>query len=201
MTTGKKIKYALWLVLAIVIAGFLCYNLPRTDVVQITGTDTKYTGKSGSSKITTDRAGKQGGGKIQIQDVRFINAITREGNIRVFRNEDTGWGWPPYFKFDSADVTAQAQSFLETNPKPWVLVRYYGWRIQMLSMFPNAVSMRSVEKTYNHLPIFNIVFLLLLTGVTIFGVTAFRRFVRRIKARFGKKTPGSPSGGSTGTRR
>jgi len=188
MTIGKKIKIALWLVLAIVIAGFLCYNLPRTDVVQITGTDTKYTGKSGSGQIRTDTASKSGTGKIQIQDVRFINTVNSNEKIRVFRNEDTGWGWPPYFKFNSADVTAQAQAFLETTPKPWVLVRYYGWRINMLSMFPNAISMRSVDKAYSHFPLFNIVFLAVLIGLTIFVIIKFRRFSRRLKERFGKKS-------------
>jgi len=192
MSTGKKIKFALWLVLAIIIAGFLCYNLPRTDVVQITGTDTKYTGKSGSGKISTDTA-KKGGGKIQIQDVRFINTISRNGKIRVFRNEDTGWGWPPYFKFNSADVTAQAQAFLETDPKPWVLVRYYGWRINMFSMFPNAISLRTVDKSYSHFPLFNIVLLVTLAGATIFAVIKFRRFKRRFKERFGKTPSDSPS--------
>jgi len=29
---------------------------------------------------------------------------------RVFRNEDTGWGFPFYFKFNSADLQAVAQS-------------------------------------------------------------------------------------------
>jgi len=197
MSTGKKIKFAFWVVLAVIIAGFLCYNLPRTDVIQVTGTDTKYTGKSGSGKISTDSTGKGGGGKIQIQDVRFINTISRKGKIRVFRNEDTGWGWPPYFKFNSADVAAQAQAFLETEPKPWVLVRYYRWRINMFSMFPNAISLRTVDKAYSHLPLFNIVFLVALAGITIFVVIRFRRFKRRLRERFGKKSSEPSAKGSS----
>jgi len=191
MSTGKKIKFAFWVVLAVIIAGFLCYNLPRTDVVQVTGTDTKYTGKSGSGKISTDSTGKGGGGKIQIQAVRYINTISRKGKIRVFRNEDTGWGWPPYLKFNSADVTAQNRT--ETVGPG----RYYGWRINMFSMFPNAISLRTVDKAYSHLPLFNIVFLVALAGITIFVVIRFRRFKRRLRERFGKKSSEPSAKGSS----
>ena len=77
----------------------------------------------------------------------------------MYRNEDTGWGWPPYFKFNSADVTAQAQSLAGETEKSWVLVTYYGWRVTLLSHFPNAIGLEKVNKDYRHLPLFNIFFL------------------------------------------
>ena len=70
------------------------------------------------------------------RDVRFINAVTETGATRVYRNEDTGWGFPPYLKFDSADITAQSQDLAGRNA--WVLVEHYGWRIR----FPVDVPQR-----------------------------------------------------------
>ena len=101
-------------------------------------------------------------------DVRYINSLSLDGKVMVFRNEDTGWGWPPYFKFDSADLTAQAQAFSISEEKPWVLVKYYGWRIRIFSMFPNAVSLKKVDKDYTHIPLFNIIFFIILIILGIF---------------------------------
>jgi len=167
MKTLQIVKYSL---LALVAAGaiaFLHYNLPRTDVVQITGTDVKR----------IDRGGKDSG--TQTRDVRYLNAVTRSEKVRVFRNEDTGWGWPPYFKFHSADLTAKAQTIMQDSDKPWVRVRYYGWRITILSLFPNAVSIKVVDKDYNHIPAFNIIFLTSLAIAIFFLV----RFVRGLGGR------------------
>ena len=38
----------------------------------------------------------------------FIQTIKKNGKPMVYRNEDTGWGWPPYFKFDTANLQADA---------------------------------------------------------------------------------------------
>ena len=99
------------------------------------------------------------GGAIIVGPQTFVRfcirfAISKEF---VFKNEDTGWGWPPYFKFNSADVTAEAQAFATDKEKPWVLVKYYGWRFTMFSMFPNVLDLKKVGKTYTHVPVFNIV--------------------------------------------
>ena len=104
----------------------------------------------------------------------------------VFRNEDTGWGWPPYFKFNSADLTAQAQAYASGPEKPWVLVKYYGWRLRIFSVFPNAVSLRTVDRDYSHFPLFNIVFISLLL-VAVFIVW---RKVRKLLA--GRRRPDKP---------
>ena len=45
--------------------------------------------------------------------------------MRVFRNEDTGWGWPFYFKFNAADVQAKAKSM--EFEKRLAIITSYGW--------------------------------------------------------------------------
>jgi len=183
METKTKIKWISLSIIAVLIIGFLHYNLMRTDVVYITGTDTTRMDKN-----KKDASPKKSSGTISItRDVRYINTITRKDKIKVFRNEDTGWGWPPYFKFDSADITAEAHSAASKNPKPWVLVKYYGWRIHMLSMFPNIISMKVVDKDYNHFPLFNIVVLSLIFGGTYYLVKKLKGFKASTKRRFSKK--------------
>ena len=64
----------------------------------------------------------------------------------VYRNEDTGWFWPPYFKWDSATLQAEAANLRSTSAAPeWVAITHYGWRIPLFSAFPNAVSITPVE--------------------------------------------------------
>ena len=199
MKVLKTIKYILLALLVLALAGVLCYTLPHTKVVQITGTDVKRMVTGASEHPSAEVKAKQQAKPAGIRDVRFINTITRKGKVLVFRNEDTGWGWPPYFKFDSADLAAEAQEYATANPKPWVLVKYYGWRIKVFAMFPNAISLKKVPRDYNHFPLFNIVFLCLLFGLLIFLYVKLRRLWRRIRERFGgKKAPAAdpppPSG-------
>jgi len=165
--TSKIIKIVVSVLLVIAVALILHKNLPRTEVVQITGTDVKRVDKSGK-KPKDVQEDSQREKAVRTSDVRFINTVSRNGKVMVFRNEDTGWGWPPFFKFDSADLTAQAQAFSSSEQKPWVLVKYYGWRIRIFSMFPNAVSLKAVEKDYTHIPVFNIIFLSILIVLAFF---------------------------------
>ncbi|MFQ5995785.1 MAG: DUF1523 family protein [Acidiferrobacterales bacterium] len=169
MKVLRIIKYSILALLVVGVGLFFHYNLPRTDVVQITGTDVKRIDRSDPGQTVATR------------DVRFLSTLTREGEIKVFRNEDTGWGWPPYFKFDSADVTAEAQTLIESQEKPWVRVRYYGWRIKVFSLFPNTISLKRVDKDYRHIPLFNIVFLTLLAVGIFFVVRMVRRFLDRLR--------------------
>lgn len=169
MKTRQIIKYSFLTLLSVFAVGFLHYNLPRTDVVQITGTDVKRIDRGASS------------GSTQTRDVRYLSTVTRDGKVRVFRNEDTGWGWPPYFKFNSADLTAQAQTLMQTPEKPWLRVRYYGWRIKIFSLFPNAISLKVVDRDYTHLPLFNIIFITLLVIAIFVLRLSLRRFVERLR--------------------
>ncbi|SMF80881.1 Protein of unknown function [Tistlia consotensis] len=168
----RFVKPILVLLLLLVVGGFLQFYLPSKDVVRIVGTDIKrvdVAGRSGQPE-TADTT----------RDVRFINAVWPDGGPRVYRNEETGWGFPWYFKFDSGNLQAEAQNLVSGSDKPkWVLVTHYGWRIPVLSMFPNAVALRQVDSAdYSTIPWFNIVFLLIL----LFVIWQIWRFVARFRA-------------------
>jgi hypothetical protein len=161
--------YVKWGVIAAVLAAFvglLHWSLPQRDVVQIVGTDVKREDVTSAD------------GEITSRDVRFINARTEDGRPRVYRNEDTGWGFPFYFKFDTGDLTAEAQSLAKTDQ--WVAVTHYGWRIPLFSMFPNAVSLREVSSpAVSFFPWFNVIFLSVL-ALALFAVyRRIQRFRRR----------------------
>ncbi|MBW2200661.1 MAG: DUF1523 family protein [Deltaproteobacteria bacterium] len=196
MKTAKIVKYSLLAIVVILMVVFFHYNLPRTEVVRITGTDIKRVTEDKNKKADLDTTATSGKQPTVTRDVRFINTVTREDRIMVFRNEDTGWGWPPYFKFGSADVQAKAHQFMASEQKPWVRVKFYGWRIKIFSKFPNAVSLKAVSRDYKHFPLFNIVFLILFFGALFFLVKWFQRLIRRIKDRF-KKTDGTAADAGT----
>lgn len=154
------------LLLSPIVAG-LHYVLPSHEVVRITATDIRR---------IDERPDAQG--RIRTRDVYYIFAERPEtGAPRVFRNEDTGWGFPPYFKFNSADVQARAAS--AASERATALVTYYGWRIQMFSVFPNAVSIRRVPADYTPVPWFNIVFLAGLAILVAWAWIAIARWRRR----------------------
>ncbi len=167
MKVLRALKYVILAIVLVLVGGFLHYNLPRTAVVQITGTDVKRLDRGAAENVAS-------------RDVRFISARSSDGKIWVFRNEDTGWGWPPYFKFDSATLTAEAHNFASEAEKPWVRVRYYGWRVDLFSLFPNAISFKVVNRDYTHIPIFNIIVLLVLAGIAVFVWRLFARVADKI---------------------
>ena len=101
-----------------------------------------------------------------------------DGKARIFRNADTGWGWPPYFKFDSGNLLAQANNLAAEDPPPLVLVRYYGFRIPLFSMVPNAVSMRTLEPGEDPLPLFNLAFGTAHAALVVWLVLRIRRWRR-----------------------
>ncbi len=112
------------------------------------------------------------------RDVRFINTVTASGRVRVYRNEDTGWGWPPYFKFDTANLQAEAADLRSTAAAPqWVVIRHYGWRNEFLSVYPNVVSLRPVDgPDVRIIPWLNIILLTLLVAVVWALYVRWRRF-------------------------
>ncbi len=183
MKGTKKVKFGIGIVLIVIIALFFHYTLPRTAVVQISGTDVKRVDKR--NKVIEKQSGANA--KIEVEqrtsDVRFINSVSRKGKTMVFRNGDTGWGWPPYLKFNSADLTAEAQAFSTDQTKPWVLVKYYGWRFKVFSMFPNVLDLKVVDRNYTHFPIFNIVFFALLLTVAFFIRSKIKKFVSWVRNR------------------
>ena len=159
--TLARLKIAFWVVAFLGVAAFLHYSLPQRDIVRIVGTDVV--------RQDIQREDAQGNLVTLTRDVRYVYAKAPDGDDRVYRNEDTGWGWPPYFKFDTADLAAQASDLVSTAEDPkWVVVRHYGWRIPLFSMFPNATSIRSAEGPDEELfPWFNVVLVTLLVLIVL----------------------------------
>jgi hypothetical protein len=105
-----------------------------------------------------------------------------EGRPRVFRNEDTGFLWPPYFKFDSEDLQAEAANLTSTEASPqWVSVTHYGWRSNLLSIYPNAVTIRPVAgPDVSLFPWLNIVILFGIVLILFFAWRIWERFEDRV---------------------
>ena len=163
----------------LVLAIFLHFYLPGHDVVRIVGTEVNRMDRPAP-------AAAEEGAPAPVpttRDVRFINTVRPGGAPAVFRNEDTDWSFPWYFKFDSGNLQAQAQDQISTKESPrWVVVTHYGWRIEILSMFPNAVDIDEAEgPDETIIPWFNIVFLVLLAAALIALWTAWRRFLERLE--------------------
>ncbi len=178
MSKLRITKIVLLVVGALLVVAFLHYHLPRTAIVTIQGVDVKRMDSRGSMTQNPGTAGSR--------DVRFINTVKQDNRVLVLRNEDTGWGWPPYFKFNSSDLVAQAQAFANENPPPTVLITFYGWRIQLFSLYPNITRMRSVAPDYSHFPWFNIIFLVMLGSASIFIGLKVKQLSQRIRERFSK---------------
>ncbi len=164
-------RYVKWTLIAVVVAvvgGFLHWSLPSRDIVRVVGTEVRRTNVESTA-----------GPEVAVtRDVRFISAVTPNGRPRVYRNEDTGFGWPPFFKFDSANLAARAQDAVSTEADPrWMIVTHYGWRMPLFSAFPNAVAVRPADAPDQTLiPWFNIVVLSVL-AVAMFMV---RRWLLRL---------------------
>jgi hypothetical protein len=177
----RAVKWVLAALVLLLVGAFLHYVLPKREVATITSAYNRFVEPGeirGLRSLTGGDATAAGRPGV---DVFFINARGRDGDLLEFRNEDTGFGFPFYFKFDSATLHNQAQEAVSTSEAPnWVAVRYYGWRIPFLSMFPNAVSIAPVEsRDVRLIPWFNIVLLTLL-GAAIWAIWAR---LRRWRAR------------------
>lgn len=171
----KWLRRSIWLVVFLVlgVGGLsLHYLLPRHDVVMVTGVEVKRMDADGV--ISADNLADG-----PTRDVYFINTENPETKkVVVYRNEDTGWGFPWYFKFDSADLQAKAQGY-SRDAQQLVLIRHYGWRIQILSMFPNITAVESTTSRDEPFPVFNTVFFSVLTLLVIFVAIFIRRRVRK----------------------
>lgn len=141
----RNLKWTLWAVVILVVGAFLHYELPRHDVVRITNTYNRLT-TIGSNAIFYSSGDSGSGEASDTRDIRFIEAVRPNGKVIVYRNEDTGWVWPPYFKYNSANVQAEATNYKsdEANPK-WVMITRYGWRVPFISIYPNVVGVSAVS--------------------------------------------------------
>ena len=172
----KWIKRIFILLLLLVVGVLTHYYLPQRDIVKVVGTDVKRMdiGK-GSPFWDRQDAGTE---NRTSRDVRFISTIKANGKTIVYRNEDTGWSFPFYLKFDSSDLSAKAESMADEDTETWVAVTHYGWRIRLFSIFPNATKIKQVTgPDVSLIPWFNIFFL------TVLAIICFSiwRFLRRWK--------------------
>ena len=180
----KYIKWFLRITPIVIIGLFLHYTLPQHDIVRITNTYNKQTvigsnwlfyssGDSGANTTTTTDT---------IRDIRYIDAVFPDGeSVIVYRNEDTGWIWPPYFKYDSSTLQAEATNLKSDKAAPeWVSVTHYGWRLPIFSIFPNAVAVNPVAgPDVSITPWVNIIVLSLLA----FGLFMLRRMWMQFRER------------------
>lgn len=140
----RYVKWTFLVLLVVLLGSFLHYTLPQTDVVRIVGTENRRIDFGENSLFWA--APDVGTAATGSRDVFFINAVYPDGDTMEYRNEDTGWGWPPYFKMDSSSVNTEAKEFTSTAAAPrWVAITHYGWRNEFLTIFPNAVSIRPVD--------------------------------------------------------
>lgn len=176
-------------VIALLFFGLLFhYVLPQHDLVKVTSTEIIRTDFSSFNRLFYASA-DSGGTEQPTRDLRLINTqkqktfllgfIPRDSStVMVYRNEDTGWIWPPYFKFDSSDLQAEAANI--ARGEEWVVVTHYGWRVRWASVFPNAVGVRTVSgPDVTIIPWFNIFFFIFLMGGLLFLRAMWRQFRER----------------------
>ncbi len=140
-----KIKWGIRIVLILIVGLFLHYTLPQRDVVQIINTYNRVTQIGGNWMFySIEDTGTGVETTTSSRDIRYIDGVYADGSTITYRNEDTGWFWPPYFKWDSSTLQAEATNAARDS-KEWVAVTHYGWRLPIFSIFPNAVSIHPVE--------------------------------------------------------
>ncbi len=139
------VKWVFWGVFWTLVIAFLHYTLPQHDVVRITDTYEKRV-NPGDNSLFWSNADTGEDPTATERDVFFIQTFRANDKPMIYRNEDTGWGWPPYFKFDTSNLQAEASDMMSkknAETAQWVVVRHYGWRNELFSIYPNAVSIRA----------------------------------------------------------
>jgi hypothetical protein len=155
------------------------YTLPQRDVVYVQGTEIIRQDFSGINRLFYAQADTGNDGTTINRDLRLINTTDANGRIMVYRNEDTGFGWPPYFKLDSSNLQAEAQGATTIRAKPeWYIIKHYGWRNEFLTIYPNAISLKPVDGPDANigLPWLNIVILTLFAAAFYAIWVRWRRF-------------------------
>lgn len=130
----KFFKYfflTLTLTFHIFLAASVNYIFPKYDVTKVTGVEVKRVDKDGPITKSNPADGPT-------RDVYFVYTQDEKGKLLVFRNEDTRWSFPFYFKFGAAELQGKLQGF--ANEQKNVEIKYYGWRIAMFEEYPNIIN-------------------------------------------------------------
>mgnify|MGYP003686868861 CR=1 FL=1 len=163
----KKFFLTLYLLVLVFVGLCLFYYLPSTQDVHLVGTEVKR----------EIRDGVEG---EQIKDIRYVVArAIPSGKTLMYRNEDMPW--PPYFKFDSGDLSGKVMNIKEYNPDTQVLITYYGLRVPFLSLYPNITKIQKNLKKEDHLPIFNWIVLSIFSILYLLGLFLILRKLRARK--------------------
>ena len=192
----RNIRRSLRIALFLIVGLFLHYVMPQQDVARITSTEIIRQDFSTFNRWFYASA-DVGGVDNATRDLRLINTerkatylfglIRGNNETMVYRNEDTGWIYPPYFKFDSSDLQAEAGAAISTvEPYDWVVVTHYGWRIRWLTIYPNAVAIRPIEvaqgqspEEYRPFPWANLIIFAVLIGGFVFLRAMWLQFRER----------------------
>jgi hypothetical protein len=176
----RFLKWTFLALTALLLFSFFHYTLPQKDIVRVVGTENRridfgensFFWASPDVGTTADRN----------RDVFFIQTIRANGKPMVYRNEDTGWGWPPYFKLDGSNLQAEAQSLISGSDTPnWVAITHYGWRNEFMTIFPNAISIRPVAgPDVTFFPWFNVIFFVVLAGLLLLLWRMWAQFRERM---------------------
>lgn len=171
------VKWVFILTFWLLLGGLLHYALPQYDIVRIVNTYEERQDLNDWTRIFWSDPDDQST-SLSSRDVQFIQGVRENGKPIVYRNEDTGWGWPFYFKFDTANLYTEANDAISTKDNPeWVSIMHYGWRNEFLSAFPNAISLKPVEgPDHRVINWFNIIFLTLLAALFWAIWVRWRRF-------------------------
>lgn len=174
----RIIRWILGITFWVLVAAVFHYTLPQTDIVRVTDQYTKRV-DLGENSLFWAQADVGSDGTLANRDVFFIQTRRAGGDVMVYRNEDTGWGWPPYFKFDTSNLQAEASDAVSSAADPqYYALKHYGWRNEFLTIFPNAISLRPVEgpDASKGIPYLNI-FILIVFAAIIYGILVrWRRF-------------------------
>lgn len=174
----RVIKWTFWITFWVILGAFLHYTLPQKDVVRIVNTYEERQDLGDWTRIFWFDPDDQSVA-LSNRDVQFIQAVRPDGSPMVYRNEDTGWGWPPYFKLDTANLYTEANDAVSTKAAPeWYIVKHYGWRNFYLSIFPNAISIKQVDgpDASKGIPFLNIFVLTLIAAFFWAIYVRWRRF-------------------------
>ncbi len=174
----RYVKWFFIIVFWVFVAAFFHYTLPQKDIVRIVDTFEQRI-DPGENRWFWAQADVGTDGTLANRDVLFIQAVRTNGRVIVYRNEDTGWSWPPYFKFDTKNLQTEAADLKSTKANPqYAIIKHYGWRNEFYSIFPNAISVTPVDgpDASKGIPFLNIFILTLFFMVVYFIWVRWRRF-------------------------
>jgi len=176
----RYIGWTLLITFWVALGAFLHYTLPQRDIVRIVNTYEERQELGDWTRMFWSRPDAQSDGLIN-RDVQFIQTVRANGRPMVYRNEDTGWSWPPYFKFDTSNLYTEAADSVSTRAAPeWYVLTHYGWRNEFLTIFPNAISLRQVDgpDASKGIPWVNIIVLVVIAAIFYAIWVRWRRFRR-----------------------